>query len=224
MRRSGHADRQPTRLLGRGLITYIATVCVIALAGCTGSGSAPGKPHASQFVGQSQVGPYLGFGLDPAQPRPSFTLTDTHGNKFDFGSATAGRPTFLYFGYTNCPDVCPETMADIQQTLETVKASLAKNVEVVFVTTDVRHDTSAVISKWLSAFSAGTTATWVGLRGTQQQIDAAQASAHITLAADGGQQHSAQALLYGRDNYAHVSYLDGNDEQRLMEHDLPLIP
>ena len=193
---------------------------IIALAGCT-SGSP--KPKASELKGQNQVGPYLGAGLDPAQPRPSFTLTDTTGKPFAFGSRTAGHPTFLYFGYTNCPDVCPETMADIGLALKKVPASLSAKAYVVFVTTDVKHDTGPVVAKWLSNFSGGSKATFVGLRGTQTEVDAAQAAAHITVATDEGQTHSAQALLYGPDDYARVTFLQSTNEQQAMEHDLKVV-
>jgi protein SCO1/2 len=198
----------------------LAALAALLVAGCSSSGS-PAKP--SELVGQNRVGQYLGAGLDPAQPRPSFTLRDTTGAKFAFGTVTAHHPTFLYFGYTNCPDICPETMADIRIALTKVAASIASNTYVVFVTTDVKHDTGPVIAEWLANFSRGSKATWVGLRGTQAQIDAAQAAAHVTVAEDEGQTHSAQALLYGPDDYAHVTFLESTQEQQQMAHDLPIV-
>jgi protein SCO1/2 len=114
-------------------------------------------------------------------------------------------------------------MADIMLALKNVPASVASKTDVVFVTTDVKHDTATVIKQWLSHFSAGSRATWIGLRGTQAQIDAAQAASHIPLASDDGQTHSAQALLYGPDDYAHVTFLQGSTEQQQMAHDLPIV-
>jgi protein SCO1 len=201
-------------------VTAALALLALVLAGCT-SGRADPKP--SELNGQNQVGPYLGAGLDPAQPRPSFTLTDTKGTPFRFGTRTAGHPTFLYFGYTNCPDVCPETMADIGIALSKVAPAIAARAYVVFVSTDVKHDTSAKIAQWLGNFSTGSKATFVGLRGTQAQVDAAQAAAHITVATDDGQTHSAQALLYGTDDYARVTFLQSDNEQKAMQHDLPLV-
>ncbi|HEX3336818.1 MAG TPA: SCO family protein [Jatrophihabitans sp.] len=194
---------------------------VLALAGCTNSG--PGQPKPSELNGFDRVGQFDGAGLDPAQPRPSFTLTTTSGKRFSFGTVTAGHPTLLYFGYTNCPDICPETMADIRLALQKVPVALARSTYVVFVTTDVKHDTGPVLAKWLSNFSAGSKATFVGLRGTQAQIDAAQAAAHVALAQDDGQTHSAQTLLYGTDDYAHVSFLQSVNLRQQIEHDLPLV-
>jgi protein SCO1/2 len=194
---------------------------VLALAGCTSSGT--GKPKPSELNGFDQVGQFQGAGLDPAQPRPSFTLTTTSGQRFSFGTVTAGHPTLLYFGYTNCPDVCPETMADIRLALQKVPVALARLTYVVFVTTDVKHDTGPVLAKWLSNFSGDSLATFVGLRGTQAQIDAAQAAAHIAIAQDDGKTHSAQTLLYGTDDYAHVSFLQSVNLRQQIEHDLPLV-
>jgi protein SCO1/2 len=169
------------------------------------------------------VGKYEGAGLQPAQPRPSFTLTDTTGKPFAFGTRTAGHPTFLFFGYTQCPDVCPATLADIATALRRVPVSVSSKAYVVFVTTDIKNDTGPVIAQWLSNFSSGAHAKFVGLRGTQAQIDAAQAAAHITLATDGGKTHSASALLYGPDDYAHVLFLQSNNEAQAMEHDLKVV-
>lgn len=202
------------------LVLALLAVAALLMAGCSSSHPSA-KP--SQLNDNTGAGPYLGTGLVPPQPRPSFTLTDTAGASFSFATRTAGHPTLLYFGYTQCPDVCPETFADVHQAVATLPASLQKQVYVVFVTTDVKHDTAAVIKQWLSNFDTGVGATFVGLRGTQAQIDAAQAAARIPLAEDGGQTHSAQVLLYGSDDYARVTFLQSNNEVQAMAHDLPLV-
>lgn len=202
---------------------YIAPLVVVALllAGCSSSKSGP-KPSQLRDVKGSGTG-FQGVGLNPAQPRPSFVLTDTDGKSFSFGQQTVGAPTLLYFGYTNCPDVCPTTMFDIGAALRTLPKAVQDKTYVVFVSTDVKRDTAAVISKWLSNFTSGTSARFVGLSGTQPQVDAAQAAAHIQLASDDGQTHSAQVLLYGADNYARVTYLQSTDEQQQIAHDLPMV-
>jgi protein SCO1/2 len=204
----------------RVLVSTLALLTLV-LAAC--SSSSPAKSKGSELLGAPKVGPYEGAGLNPPQPRPSFTLTDTSGKPFAFGSRTAGHPTFLFFGYTECPDVCPETLGDIATATRNVPAAMAKGSYVVFVTTDIKHDTGPVIAQWLANFSRGSKATFVGLRGTQAQIDAAQAAAHITLATDDGKTHSASALLYGPDDYARVLFLQSNNEAKAMEHDLKIV-
>lgn len=198
----------------------VALAALLLLAACSSGG---GSPKPSPLMNKGDVGPWAGFGLLPPQPRPNFTLTDTTGKKFPFGSTTSGRPTFLYFGYTRCPDVCPETMADVGVALRNVSPAIAKRTYVVFVTTDIKHDTRSVIQRWLAHFSPGTHAHWVGLTGTRAEINAAQAAAHVAVATDGGQTHSAELLLFGTDNYAHVTYSPTGGEQKQIEHDLPLV-
>jgi protein SCO1/2 len=204
----------------RRLLLVLLAVAVLA-AGCSsGSGS---KAEPTDLIGQNQVGSFQGEGLSTPQPRPSFTLTDTAGKSFAFGTLTAKHPTLLYFGYTQCPDVCPETMADVRQALAKVPAAVAKQTYVVFVSTDVKHDTAPIITQWLSNFDDGSMAHWVGLRGTQAQIDTAQAAAHVTVAEDGGETHSASILLYGPDDYARVVFLPTDTEAGQIAHDLPIV-
>jgi protein SCO1/2 len=206
------------------LRALVALTAALVLAGCASSHADP-APKASGLNDQiSSSGKYAGFQLTPPYPRPSFTLTDASGKPFPFATATAGHPTLLFFGYTSCPDICPATMADIGQAVKRSAVALQRDTYVVFVSTDVRHDTGPVIARWLRNFDAGTHAHFVGLRGTQSQIDAAQAAAHTMLAEDGGQTHSTQVLLYGSDDYARDSFIyNNNGEQQQIEHDLPLV-
>ncbi|MDT4937715.1 MAG: hypothetical protein QOG80_1386 [Pseudonocardiales bacterium] len=204
----------------------VAPLVIAALlaAGCSSATASHPSSSASELVGATGTAAgFQGVGIDPAQPRPSFQLTDAAGNPFSFAPATTGHPTLLFFGYTNCPDVCPTTMFDIGAAMRALPKALQEQSYVVFISTDVKRDTGTVITKWLSNFTSGTFAHFVGLRGTQAEIDAAQAAAHIQLASDGGQTHSAQVLLYGADNYARVTYLQSTNEQQQIAHDLPMV-
>jgi len=193
-----------------------------SLAGCAMvAGANSVRPPVS--TQPSPQGEYRGLGLDPPQPRPTFTLRDTAGRPFDFAARTRGHPTFLFFGYTHCPDVCPTTMADVAAALRGVPDRLRRAVQVVFVTTDIKHDTGPVIAAWLRHFDTALPNRFIGLTGSQGQIDAAQAAAHVTLAEDGGQTHATDVLLYGADDYAHVKYLQSDNEADQIAHDLPLI-
>ena len=199
---------------------FWASIAALLLVAACSSGH--GSPKRSELNDNIKAGPYDGFGLIPPQPRPSFTLTDTDGKPFSF-SHTAGHPTLLYFGYTHCPDVCPATMADIGQAIGQVPAGLRKQIDVVFVTTDVKHDTGPVIAAWLRHFDTGLPNRFIGLTGSQAQVDTAQAAAHVQLAEDEGQLHAADVLLYGADDYAHVKYLQSDNESDQIAHDLPLV-
>lgn len=204
----------------KSLVAGFAAV-VLALTACSSSDG----QHVSKGLDPApKVHGFDGFGLSPARPRPAFTLVDTAGKKYSFTQQTDGKTTMLFFGYTRCPDICPATMADIGVALRKLPSSVSSKVTVVFVSTDVKHDTGAIIARWIKNFSPHTHATFVGLRGTQAAVDAAQATSHILIAEDGGRTHSTQVLVFGPDNYAHDSFIyNDNHESQQMEHDLPLV-
>jgi protein SCO1 len=198
----------------------LAAIAALLLSGCaagSGSGGSPGaaptSASASGFRGATFVQPH---------PRPSFVLTDEHGKRYDFAARTKGKTTFLFFGYTHCPDICPTTMADVAAALRSLPASARDAVQVVFVTTDPKRDTPKALAAWLANFDADLTTKFVGLTGPQSEIDAAQRGAGVQLAEDGGQTHSAQLLLYGPDDVSRVFYLVGSTVDD-MAHDLPLV-
>ena len=112
--------------------------------------------------------------LEPASPRPSFVLTDTDGRPFDFAAETGGKLTLLFYGYTNCPDICPIHMATIAQALDRINV----DAQVVFVTTDPARDTPERIRAWLDTFDP----SFIGLTGTPDEVAAAQQAIGMTVA------------------------------------------
>src|SRR3954462_3888133 len=147
----------------------VALLVVGSLAGCS-AGKAPSKPRPLP-VGAV----YHGVEPEPVPARPSFLLTDTAGKPYDFGAQTRGHPTLVYFGYTHCPDECPTAMADIASALRRTTPELRKQTRVVFVTTDAKRDSGPVLRQWLDQFST----TFIGLTGTQAELDTAARSAGV---------------------------------------------
>lgn len=189
---------------------------LVALTGCGGDATEDahaGGGHDHSGAPASVEGPEDRYaGLDLAEPyrRPSFTLTDTTGAPFDFRAATEGRPTLLFFGYTDCPDICPTTMADVAVALRGLDAAQLEDLQVVFVTTDPATDTPEVLGEYLGRFSADLPVPFIGLTGDQEAIDQAQLSTGVPLAEDQGRLHSSLLLLYGTDDEAHVAFDAGN--------------
>jgi len=75
-----------------------------------------------------------------------------------------GKVVVVFFGYTQCPDVCPTTMAELSQ----VRRSLGEDgvrLQGIFVTVDPERDTGAVLKAYADNFNAG----FIGLRGTPEQ-------------------------------------------------------
>ncbi|MFN8471653.1 MAG: SCO family protein [Anaerolineae bacterium] len=90
---------------------------------------------------------------------PDFTLTDQNGQPFRL-SDQRGKVVLLNFGYTNCPDVCPGTLADLAKARQMLGAD-ASRVEVVFVTVDPQRDTPERLKTFLAAFDP----TFMGVTG-----------------------------------------------------------
>ncbi len=166
--------------------------------------------------------PYRGLAPTEPFPRPTFTLTDSAGGPYDFMAETSGELTLLFFGFTNCPDVCPTTMANVAVSLRNVEQSLAQEVNVVFVTTDPARDDAATLGAYLERFDADLPVSFIGLTGDLAAVEAAQSAAGVPIAEDDGQTHSTLLLLFGRDDLARVAFLAGSVPDDIT-HDLELI-
>jgi protein SCO1/2 len=195
----------------RPVLAALLLASGLALSACGTATAEGGHDHSS---GPATVeGPQDVYaGIDLAEPyrRPSFTLTDTTGAPFDFKAATSGRPTLLFFGYTNCPDVCPTTLADVAVALRGLDPALVEQLQMVFVTTDPAFDTPEVLAEYLGRFDADLPQRFIGLTGDQEAIDQAQLSTGVPLAEEAGRLHSSLLLLYGHDDEAHVAFDAGN--------------
>ncbi|TFV54513.1 SCO family protein [Geodermatophilus sp. DF01-2] len=202
----------------RSRLAALAVSAGLVLVGCGGAAAGEGQAtdashdhgDAPAAVVEAPEDRYAGIDLPDPYQRPSFTLTGPDGQPYDFAAETAGRPTLLFFGFTNCPDICPTTMADVAVALRGVDPALAEQVQVVFVTTDPAFDTPEVLAEYLGRFDADLPTRFVGLTGDQAAIDRAQLAAGVPQAEDDGRLHSSLLLLYGADDLAHVAFDAGN--------------
>jgi protein SCO1/2 len=144
----------------------LLVAAVLALSAC-----GTGDSSTTSVAEVSDTGPRKpATVLDRPFTKPDLVLTDTHGKSYDLRKETEGKPTLIYFGYTNCPDVCPLTMNNLAVAKKEVakkvpKAELA-NLRLVFVTTDPERDTPAELGKWLK----GIDPEIVGLTGDFDDI------------------------------------------------------
>lgn len=100
---------------------------------------------------------------DPAF-RAAFELTDHLGmvrTQEDF----AGQWMLVFFGFTNCPDVCPTTLAEIAAVMDGL-GNKASNVQPIFISIDPERDTPTVLAEFVPLFDVGI----IGLTGTPSQI------------------------------------------------------
>jgi len=198
----------------RVLIAVMAGVSLLAVA-CGGSSSAS-APTATPFSWQGAL-------VTPPFVKPNAVLTDTSNKPFDLRKDTQGYVTLLYIGYLHCPDICPQHMSDLRQAFIKLPVDVTKHVRVVFVTADPDRDRPDLIRKWLDSFNTG----FIGLYGTQAQVDALQVSLGIEPAQKedlgGGNyavSHAAYVIAFGTDNVAHLVYPSGITADTWI-HDLP---
>ncbi len=107
-------------------------------------------------------------------PRLALTMTDAGTGRAVTARDFRGKVTLLYFGYTNCPDVCPMTLHNIALTLGRLGAR-RDGVRALFVTVDPVRDTLAVLRAYTQLFAPEI----VGLRGTADQLAALASRYHI---------------------------------------------
>jgi len=93
-----------------------------------------------------------------------FTLTDPAGRQRTLADYR-GKVVVLFFGYTQCPDVCPTTLSALAETVKLLGAD-ADRVQVIFVTVDPDRDTAEVLASYVTAFNP----SFVGLRGDAEAI------------------------------------------------------
>lgn len=141
----------PRHLFFGGLVIL---ALVLTLAGC-GASSGDDAPTAT---------PLPGTVFDPPLEVGDFTLTDHTGQPFSL-SDLRGQVVMLFFGYTNCPDVCPTTLAEFKR-VKTRLGAAADQVAFVFVSVDGERDTPERLAQYVQAFDP----SFIGLTGDDAAI------------------------------------------------------
>jgi protein SCO1/2 len=189
-------------------ILMLALAGVLVLAGCRSGVS---------------TGELQGTVRDVPLDKGSFVLTDTEGQSYDFGDETAGKLTLLYFGYTECPDICPVHLAQIAEVFDQ-HADIARETEVVFVSVDPDRDTLDEIRAFLDNFDPD----FVGLTGTHEELEAAQEAVGVPPSRVFGEgdeytvEHAGYVVAYAPDGKSYSIYPFGT-RQRQWNNDLQIL-
>ncbi|MGW6455854.1 SCO family protein [Streptomyces sp. NPDC055078] len=147
----------------------VAALTLSACSSDSGSDSDSNTTKSSIADISKQEKSVAGTVLDSPYTKPDLVLTDTKGQEYDLRERTKGKPTMIFFGYTNCPDVCPLTMSNIAIAKKKLPKADQDKLQVVFITTDPARDTPAELGKWLP--SAGDP-SFIGLSGDFPTIQA----------------------------------------------------
>ena len=125
--------------------------CLLALTACEKSQS-PKVPFANTDI----------TGLDYAK---GFALTDHNGKPRTLADFK-GKVVVVFFGYTQCPDVCPTTLSELAG-IKKALGSEAERLQVIFITLDPQRDTPELMAGFVPAFDS----SFLGLWGEQAVID-----------------------------------------------------
>ena len=145
----------------RRALAAVVAALALAVAGCGGSSDGPPVSGVSGGDGDA----YHGTHLDDPYVVPDLTLSDANGEPYSL----AEDPTPLkvvFFGYTNCPDICQAVMSTIASAVSRLDADQRAKVRVLFVTTDPARDTGPALRSYLARFDPDFT----GVTGTLKQI------------------------------------------------------
>ena len=151
--------------------TVLAMAMATALAACDNNASdsagnavsANATASAAGFTGSDITG--TGFGKD-------IELVDQNGTAIQLQQAYRGKVMVIFFGFTQCPDVCPTTMAELAQVREKLNPEQRDQVQIIMISVDPQRDTPAVMKQYVSAFDP----SFVGLTGSDEQIAKVAAS------------------------------------------------
>jgi len=100
-----------------------------------------------------------------ARPLGPFELIDHHGKRFD-NQSLQGHWTFLFFGYTHCPDVCPTTLSVLNGVAHRLADSGA-SARFAFVTVDPQRDTPEQLARFVTYFNGD----FIGVTGKEEGIE-----------------------------------------------------
>lgn len=141
----------------RKFLLALALTSLLGLAACDklGFGSGSGKPS------------FKGIDITGAEYARTLSMNDQQDRPRTLGDFK-GKVLVVFFGYTQCPDVCPTTLSELTQVKQALGAD-GQRVQGIFVTIDPERDTAELLKAYVANFDP----SFVALRGTADQTAAA---------------------------------------------------
>ena len=137
--------------LRRRALVAAAPLALLVLAGCQ----------------RAQTPSFKGIDITGAEYARELNLSDTEGRRRQL-SDFKGKVVVVFFGFTQCPDVCPTTMVELANVKKALGAD-GQRVQGIFVTVDPERDTAAVLKAYVGNFSPD----FIALRGSLEESQAA---------------------------------------------------
>lgn len=155
------------------------------------------------------------------QPRQvsAFELVDHRGEPFT-PEQLQGQWTLAFFGFTQCPDICPMAMAELARTMEELPPELAARTQVLLVTLDPARDTPEVLAEYVPYFHedfVGVTGEFLTLKRLANEVNVAFAK--VTQSDDDYTvDHSGNIVLFNPRGDYHGFFKPPFDPAKLTEH------
>ena len=197
-----------TAFLLQFLKLLFVSLAFTSLYGCN-------QPQAAQPFKSTNI-----TGIDSGK---DFRLTD-HLGKLRTLSDFKSKVVVLFFGYTHCPEICPNTLVELARVMKHLGPDAAK-VQVLFITLDPERDTQALLAQFVPSFNP----TFIGLYGTPAQIAETAKNYHLFYGKPPGSSssnytidHSVGTYIYDRSGRLrlHTAYGQGVDT---LVHDIKLL-
>jgi protein SCO1 len=96
----------------------------------------------------------------------AFTTIDQNGDQFSLQNLQ-GKWSFLFFGYTHCPDICPVTLSIFDQVYKKIEVKQVSDTQMIFVSVDPVRDSSDQLRDYVNYFNE----EFIGLGGSVEQIE-----------------------------------------------------
>jgi protein SCO1/2 len=182
------------------------------LTACSGSDGEPtANPGGAAISDVHRDSAYAGAQLPVPYRMPNVTLTADNGQPFNLITDTAYPVTLVFYGYSNCPDVCPLVLSELASAYLQLPAAVRDKTQVLFITTDPARDTEQVLRSYLAKFNPA----FLGLTGSLTAIKRAADDMGVPISGvkqlpSGGYDvgHGAQVIGF-RGNQAPVIWTQG---------------
>ncbi|OHC61632.1 MAG: photosynthetic protein synthase I [Rhodocyclales bacterium RIFCSPLOWO2_02_FULL_63_24] len=149
------------------------------------------------LAGCSEPPRFISTDLSAVDWGKDFNLTDHNGQARRLADFR-GKVVVLFFGYTQCPDVCPTTLSGLRDTMQLLGED-AKRVQVLFITVDPARDTQALLAQYVPAFHP----SFLGLYADEKGIAALAKDFKVFYAKQPGSTPGSYAVDHSTGNYAY---------------------
>jgi protein SCO1/2 len=136
--------------------TLVAALGIILVLGVLTGRTFRDPPRATSVAGMTI--------LQPASPLPEFHLHDQNNQVFD-RARLQGKWSYVFFGYTHCPDICPTTLV-VMRDVQKIAGGKEQGIQYIFISVDPERDSAATLKRYLQYFHP----EFIGASGGQGEL------------------------------------------------------